>query len=60
MKTSNLCPASLIMICTILLSCFAFLFSTSKTQEIAATLICGISFTFFCLIQWINNSVNKF
>jgi hypothetical protein len=60
MKNSNLCPASLIMVMAILLSCFAFLFSKTETQYFAAAIICGISFTFFCLIQWVNNSVNKF
>ena len=59
MKTSNLCPASVIMICMILLSCFAFLLSTSKTQEIAATLICGTSFLVFCAIQWVNSASDK-
>lgn len=60
MKTSNLCPASILMICMVLLGCFAFMFSTSQNQVIAAALITGISFVFFCLIQWCNNAANKF
>ncbi len=60
MNSKNLCPASLFMICMILLSCFAFMFSKTQPQYIAATFSCGISFVFFCLIQWCNNAANKY
>lgn len=59
-KETNLCPASLLMACAVLLSCFAFMFSTSQTQQIASSVICAIASTFFFLIRWVNNSVNKF
>jgi hypothetical protein len=60
MKNSTLCPASLLMIIGVLLSCFAFLFSKSETQVFAAAIICGVCFSFFLLIQWCNNAANKF
>jgi hypothetical protein len=59
MNTKNLCPASLIMICMILLSCFAFLFSTTETQYFAAAIICGTCSLVFLAIQWGNSASDK-
>jgi hypothetical protein len=59
MNTKNICPASFIMIFMILLSCFAFMFSTSRNQQIAASFICLTSFLVFLAIQWVNSASDK-